>query len=289
MSTKFYQGQKDYIEKLNEMDDDVAAVPSTEDVQGMIDATVGALNTDDIPELTGAVNNYHTAGRVRNTPLSGLSVESQADVVASDSVIEAMGKFQAKWDALPTSVRQTRLQGLVTTDSSELTVNDVIIEALGKLQAQITSLSSGLPEDVLTTPLTGVDIELPGLVTDTDTLLEGIGKLQAQCTSLGADKQDNPLAFSTLGSTTLSSLNDGGRYNPSATGDTYTIPLDLHGADGTNNFGCMFSNPGTVIISPDSGVTINGLTTNITCTQTNSKRMVGIIQTAANTFTVLGA
>ena len=52
----------------------------------------GATNTDELPE--GTTNLYHTGARVLATILSGLSIITGGDVVATDTVLEAFGKLQ---------------------------------------------------------------------------------------------------------------------------------------------------------------------------------------------------
>jgi len=58
----------------------------------------GANNTDELPE--GTVNLYHTGARVLATILSGLSIITGGDVVATDTVIQAFGKLQKNINTL---------------------------------------------------------------------------------------------------------------------------------------------------------------------------------------------
>lgn len=60
--------------------------------------SVSTLDTDDVTE--GATNKYFTEAAVRNTPLLGFSLASGADVVASDSMLVAIGKLQKQIDDL---------------------------------------------------------------------------------------------------------------------------------------------------------------------------------------------
>lgn len=186
------------------------------------------------------------------------SGSAYVQMVASPGSTDAVPEGGSNLYFLASRVRDTILTGLSTASALAASATDSVLTAIGKLQAQITAL--------------------------------GASKANASdVTSSLAGKLDKPGAFSTLATATLASSNDGGRYNPSATGNTYTIPTGLTGSDGaTLNFCCIFSNPGTVIISPASGVTLNGGTAALTCTATATKNMVGIIQTAANTFTVQG-
>ena len=58
----------------------------------------GATNTDELPE--GTVNLYHTGARVLATILSGLSIITGGDVVATDTIIQAFGKLQKNINTL---------------------------------------------------------------------------------------------------------------------------------------------------------------------------------------------
>ena len=63
-------------------------------------AAVGSsaiANTDALPE--GSTNLYHTSQRVRDTPLTGFTA-SNAQITATDSVLQAAGKAQGQIDAL---------------------------------------------------------------------------------------------------------------------------------------------------------------------------------------------
>lgn len=54
-------------------------------------------NTDALPE--GSSNLYHTGQRVRDTPLTGLSLATATPITAADSVLSAAGKLQAQISA----------------------------------------------------------------------------------------------------------------------------------------------------------------------------------------------
>lgn len=75
---------------------------------------------------------------VRGTLLSGLSVASTTDVAATDSILVAIGKLQAKFNALAATIRATTLAGLSTSTNALITSSDTILSALGKLQKQHT-------------------------------------------------------------------------------------------------------------------------------------------------------
>lgn len=58
------------------------------------------LTTDDVQEFGTPTNLWFTAARVRNTILTGLSLASAAAAAATDSVLIAIGKLQAQFNAL---------------------------------------------------------------------------------------------------------------------------------------------------------------------------------------------
>ncbi len=66
----------------------------------MIPSSPGS--TDQVPE--GSINLYHTAARVRATPLTGLSTSLNEAVVATDSVLSGIGKLQAQVSAAVTAL-----------------------------------------------------------------------------------------------------------------------------------------------------------------------------------------
>lgn len=60
----------------------------------------GATAIDDTDDLVeGIVNRYFTETRVRATPLTGLNISDDTDVVATDTVIQGLGKLQAQINA----------------------------------------------------------------------------------------------------------------------------------------------------------------------------------------------
>lgn len=63
---------------------------AVDSVNGQTGAVV--LDTDDIAE--GVSNLYHTDARVRDTVLTGLSLATTGDVVATDTVLQAFGKLE---------------------------------------------------------------------------------------------------------------------------------------------------------------------------------------------------
>ncbi len=97
------------------------------------------------------------------------------------------------------------------------------------------------------------------------------------------------LEFTSLANTTLTAAHDNGRYTPTLASSAFTVPAGLLGSTELENFGVIFNNPGTITFTPASGVTLNGGTSPVVCENSTTKRMVGLIQTAANTFQILGA
>ena len=58
---------------------------------------IPSLDTDDVTEAT---NLYFSDGRVRSTPLTGLSTASSSAIDGTDTVLSALGKLQAQLNAL---------------------------------------------------------------------------------------------------------------------------------------------------------------------------------------------
>lgn len=103
-------------------------------VNGQTSSTV-TLTTSDIAEGS---NKYYTDAKVIAAPVTGLSTASKADVAATDSVLVAIGKLQAKSADIMNFIIGT----FSTATSSTIASTDKLIEALGKLQAQINTQTS---------------------------------------------------------------------------------------------------------------------------------------------------
>ncbi len=84
MPNTFYPRQKDWLARLNQLADDVAA----------LDPGAALSSTDDLDE--GEDNLYFTQARVRATPLTGLSLASSAAVTAASTGLQAIGQLQAQ-------------------------------------------------------------------------------------------------------------------------------------------------------------------------------------------------
>lgn len=65
-----------------------------DDIQDQIDSI--ELNTDAVDELPGATNKYFTESRVLSSILTGVSFVVSTAIVATDSLLQALGKLQAQ-------------------------------------------------------------------------------------------------------------------------------------------------------------------------------------------------
>lgn len=124
---------------------------------------VVSLNTSHISEST---NLYFTEARVRATVLTGFSVGTNTAIVATDSILVAMGKIQAQinakeptiaagttaqfwrgdkaWTDFATTVRAAVLTGLSLASAAAVTAADSILVAIGKLQKQNTDQDTAI-------------------------------------------------------------------------------------------------------------------------------------------------
>lgn len=121
------------------------------------------LNTSHISE---SGNLYFTEARVRSTPLTGFTVGTNTTIVATDTLLAALGKVQAQlnakeptitagttaqfwrgdksWQDLATAVRDVVLTGISFASSAAVTAADSILTAIGKLQAQNTAQDTAI-------------------------------------------------------------------------------------------------------------------------------------------------
>jgi hypothetical protein len=72
----------------------------------------GPASTDSLPE--GATNLYHSAARVRETPLTGISLVDTALVAATDTVLQAIGKLSARLATAFSRANHTGTQAVST-------------------------------------------------------------------------------------------------------------------------------------------------------------------------------
>lgn len=102
----------------------------------------GSIITDTDMLAEGVTNKYFTEARVRAALLTGLSLASSADVVATDSILAAIGKLQAQLDLVggsfansmirvatsngwgSTNTRIRRFTTVVSTMGSDITYAD---------------------------------------------------------------------------------------------------------------------------------------------------------------------
>lgn len=131
-------------------------------------------STDVVTE--GSTNLYHTDARTRASALTGLSTASAADVTASDTVLSAFGKLQAKWNAFAASVLGVLLTGLSTADASDVAATDSLLVSAGKFQAKWNAIATTIRGTVLT----GFSTAVSTAVVAGDTILAAFGKIQAQ-------------------------------------------------------------------------------------------------------------
>lgn len=92
------------VKALYESNPDTNAYSDTEKSKlgGIAAGATANANTDSLAE--GASNFYHTAARVLNTVLAGLSLASGAAVVDTDGVLVAFGKLQRQINDLATAI-----------------------------------------------------------------------------------------------------------------------------------------------------------------------------------------
>lgn len=87
-------------------------------------------NTDELQESVTPTNKWFTTARVLATALTGLSVATAGDVVATDSILVAIGKIQRKWNDLSTT-----LAGLVASIGTKVDK----VDGYGLSQANYTA------------------------------------------------------------------------------------------------------------------------------------------------------
>lgn len=124
----------------------------------MIPSSPGS--TDQVPE--GSINLYHTAARVRTTPLTGLSTSLNEAVVATDSVLSGIGKLQAQISAAVTA-----LAGKLDKSGGKLTgaLNHANIVALASSATPAIGAAAANTVTITgTTAITGFDSIASGAV-----------------------------------------------------------------------------------------------------------------------------
>lgn len=117
--------------------------------------------------ITEGTNLYYTDARVRATVLTGFATGVNSAVLATDTLLAALGKIQtqitsnilANTTALPEGtnlyytaarVRANTLTGLALSPASAITAADSVLSAFGKLQAQLTAgIAGGLKNKLI--------------------------------------------------------------------------------------------------------------------------------------------
>lgn len=90
MSTRFQPGQQDYVAVLNGLDDDVQAVKRA--MSGQVQAS---WTQSDPADPSYILNKPDIAALARGAALTGLSTATASAVLATDTVLGAIGKLQA--------------------------------------------------------------------------------------------------------------------------------------------------------------------------------------------------
>jgi len=109
-------------------------------------------STDSVAE--GSTNLYFTAARVLATVLTGFTAATATAVVATDTVLAAIGKLQGQINGLTTTaisegtnlyftsgrVLASVLTGLSTATATAVVATDTVLGAFGKVQGQINAI-----------------------------------------------------------------------------------------------------------------------------------------------------
>lgn len=183
-------------------------------VYSEISASPGS--TDAVSE--GATNLYFTAARVLSTALTGISFLTGTAVVATDTVLVAIGKLQKQISDIvsnfQSNVRSTVLTGLALIDSA-IVATDTVLVAIGKIQGQLNQRVSDFNAtlagiqaqlDVWTELVTSADI-----ITSSGTTLSSVSELSfpvvagrkyyIECTAIFRSANTNTGIALTVGTT----------------------------------------------------------------------------------------
>ena len=131
------------IKTLYESNPDTNAYTDAEKskLSGIAAGATANANTDSLAE--GASNFYHTAARVLNTVLAGLSLASGAAVVDTDGVLVAFGKLQRQINDMATAI--SGKQETLVSGTNIKTINGSNLLGSGDL-----STIAGLPSRTVT-------------------------------------------------------------------------------------------------------------------------------------------
>lgn len=189
----------------------VGAGVSAAQASGVVTVTIpgsAIANTDALPE--GVVNVYYTDARTRAAVLTGLSVATGTAVVATDSVLVAVGKLQAQATTAAAGITAAKVQvldegvsltaqltsinfvganvaasnvgGAVTVTISSSTISSTDALAEGTTNLYFTAARA------IGSALTGLSTATNAAITAADTVLTGMGKLQRQITDFIGQK-----------------------------------------------------------------------------------------------------
>jgi hypothetical protein len=172
-------------------------------------------------QLAATISDFSSA--VLATVLAGYTIGSNTALAATDSLLAALGKLEAKANAaleranhtgtqlaatisdFSSSVLATALTGYTVGTDTAIAATDTILAAFGKTQAQITNITSTFASNVLAAVLTGYTSGSNTALAATDSLLTALGKLQAQIT---ADRSTLIERANHTGTQTASTISD---------------------------------------------------------------------------------
>ncbi len=235
-------------------------------------------STDAVPEGSG--NLYFTAARVRSTVLTGLSLASSAAVAATDNVLTAFGKIQARLNLLGTAAyaNLSALPGRVT-----ITGTDAVPLKLERTTS--TNVSLWLQHSGASRYL-GINSAGNYAVADSADITNNGNELWHSGNFDPATKQDKSSIVSTATTRTLA-LTDAWNYvRPGTTSAiTLTVPTNASVAFDIRTEITVRAS-GNITLAAASGVTLNapsGGTLNMTARMTVTLKKV-----ATNEWDVIG-
>lgn len=190
--------------------------------------------TDNVPE--GTTNLYFTAARVLNVALAGLSLATGTAVIATDSILVAVGKLQKQitdltaavagkeptitagaasqyWNGskafvdFAASVRSAVLTAISFATSTPVTASDSVLVAIGKLQAQLTAYGGVFRTETIATASVGqTSYAVPNGYTVGSIIVFFNGVLQAPADFTATDGANVVLASGSLTTSDIMSV-----------------------------------------------------------------------------------
>lgn len=241
----------------------------------------GPASTDSLPE--GATNLYHTAARVRQTTLTGISFVDTALVAATDTVLQAIGKLSAR---LATAFNRANHTG------------EQAISTVTGLQTALDSKQATLVSGTNIKTVNGASVLGPGNLT-----VSGSGAAWGGITGTLADQTDLQAALTAralvagLPSRTITASGavtpaDAGRWLicTSATPITLTIGAEATAAWTTSGILPMFH----VLQVGAGAVTVTGAGFSVTLHASDTNVLAGAgaaataVWRASNTWSLIG-